>query len=77
MRPDKMHKLSNHHCHDCGPKAWHAVPDVTGDYDLDATIMHRNNPDLPKRLELYVKHPGNAYGYRTGYNGYHGNHGDD
>jgi len=72
-----MHRLSNHFCHDCAPPGWHSVPDVTGDYDLDATILHRSNSDLPKRLNLYVKHPGNAYGYRTNYKGYHGNHGDD
>lgn len=77
MKPNLMHKLSNHFCHDCAPQGYRSVPNVTGDADLDGTIMHRSNKDLPKRLELYVKHPGNAYKYRTNYNGYHGNHGDD
>jgi hypothetical protein len=68
MRPNEMHKLARQGCHDCdAPKGWHDVPNVTGDYDLDATILHRSNSDLPQRLRLYTKV--NAYGYRTGYGG--------
>lgn len=63
--------------HQACPKAWRDVPDVTGDYDLDATIMHRDNPDLPKRLELYTRKRGHGYGPLTGYNGYHGYTGDN
>ena len=69
-------KISNGVCHECCPKDWRKVPDISGDYDLDATIMHRNNGNLPSRLALYTKR-GNAYGPRTGYGGYHGYHGDD
>lgn len=54
------------------------MPDLTGDYDLDATIAHRHNKDLPHRLGLYTKgKKQNAYGPRTGYTGYHGYSGDD
>lgn len=78
MRPIDMHRLAHAGCHDdCSPKGWHDVPQVTGDYDLDATILHRSNKDLPARLALYVKHRVNAYGPRTSYNGYHGYSGDD
>lgn len=77
MKPNLMHRLADSGCHECAPKGYRGVPNVTGDSDLDGTIMHRSNKDMPKRLELYVKHPGNAYGARTAYSGYHGNHGDE
>jgi hypothetical protein len=64
-------------CHVCAPKDWKTVPDLTGDYDFDATIMHSKNRDLPARLALYVKGPKNAYGPRTGYNSMHAYSGDD
>ena len=38
-------------CHQCAPRGWRDVPDVTGDFDLDASILHRHNKDLPHRLE--------------------------
>ena len=71
MRPNLMHNLAHDGCHDdCAPGGWHDVPKVTGDYDLDATILHRHNKDLPDRLKLYVKRA--SYGKRTGYSGYRG-----
>lgn len=66
MKPTDMHRLCHGGCHINGPKDWHEVPVVSGDYDLDATIMHRNNKDMPKRLNLYVRRPsgygGEGYG---------------
>jgi len=56
------------------------VPRVTGDYDLDATIMHRNNSDMASRLQTYLRQPrgaAGAYGPRSGGSGYSGNSGDD
>lgn len=45
------------HCgnHVCAPKPWRDVPALVGDYDMDATIAHRNNADLPERLALYTQ----------------------
>jgi hypothetical protein len=59
------------------PKGWRDVPVMSGDYDFDATIEHRNNPNLPARLNLYLKRYSNAYGPITGYTGYQNYHGDD
>ena len=59
----------------CAPGPWRDVPNVTGDYDLDATIAHRANADLPHRLTLYTK-TGPGYGPLTGYSAYHNYHGD-
>jgi hypothetical protein len=70
MKSKDAKHFSHGECHDCGPKDWADVPNITGDYDLDATILHRENPDLPERLELYVKRP--TYGPRTAYTGYRG-----
>lgn len=74
-----MHRLAHQGSHRaCSPRPWRAVPKVTGDYDLDATIMHRGNSDLPHRLAQHLKQQaGPAYSPRTNTNGYHGNHGDD
>ena len=77
MRPNEMHRLAHNGCHQAAPKGWRDVPNMTGDYDLDATILHRNNKSIPNRLELYLKHKATAYGYRTNYDGYHGYSGDD
>jgi len=75
MRPNEMHRLAHAGSHDGdAPKPWHDVPNCTGDYDLDATILHRSNKDLPARLALYTKR--NAYGYQTGYSGYRNYKGD-
>lgn len=77
MKPNQMHRIARAGCHDCAPKGWRRVPKVTGDYDLDATIEHRSNKNLPARLELYTKRGANAYGYRSNYRGYRGYGGDD
>ena len=73
MRYADMHRLAHRGCHDCAPAAWHRVPKVTGDYDLDATIGHSPNRDMAGKLSMYAG--GNPYGPRTSYDPYDG--GDD
>jgi len=70
-------KMAHGETHECCPKEWRKTPKLTGDYDFDATVMHRSNDDMPHRLGLYVKGPKGSYGPKTGYNGYHGYSGDD
>lgn len=77
MRPTAMHALTRRGNHTCAPKGWRGVPNVTGDYDLDATIMHRSNKDMAQRLKQHIAAPAPTYGPRTSYHGYSGNHGDD
>jgi len=72
MNRKQMTQLSRHSMHQVAPREWRTCPNVTGDYDLDETILHRHNKDLPHRLELYVKNKDFGYGMR---NGYHGNKG--
>ena len=77
MKRNEALKMAHGRCHVCAPKEWRSTPDLTGDYDMDATILHRSNSDLPNRLELYTKTDLNSYSPRTGYNSYHGYSGDD
>lgn len=76
MDAKQMRNLAHQGNHECAPKDWRDVPIVTNDYDLDATLMHRDNPNLPARLSLYVKHVVKPYGPITAYRGYHGYGGD-
>jgi len=68
MTKTEMRGMGHRGNHRVAPKGWHDVPNVTGDYDLDATIQHRGNSDLPARLAQHVKR--DAYAQRTAYNGY-------
>lgn len=78
MRPNQMHQVARKGCHDCAPGPWKKVPNVTGDYDLDATILHRRNPDMAHRLNQHIARAGGGnYVHRTMSSGNHGNHGDD
>jgi hypothetical protein len=73
-----MHSIAHRGCHDTAPKPWKHVPKMTGDYDLDATILHRKNPDMARRLAQHLRTPvGPSYGIRTQSTAYNGNHGDD
>ena len=75
MRPGEMAKemadlQGTGKCHQCAPRAWRDVPNLTGDFDFDATILHRHNKDLPNRLQLYVKQGNGGYGPGSAYKGY-------
>lgn len=76
MKAKAMKEIGHCGTHQCAPKAWRDVPNLVGDYDLDATIQHRENPNLPSRLELYVRKGERAYHPVSGYNGYSNYHGD-
>lgn len=77
MNGKEMKSLSGApHCHECAPKDWRDIPNMTGDYDLDATIAHRKNPALPNAMSMYLKR-GRAYHPLTGYSGYGGYGGDN
>lgn len=71
-----MKRPANTPCHECAPDHWHTTPNMTGDYDMDATIMHSKNSDMPHKLKQYLA-PKPAYRPRTGYRSYKGYHGDD
>jgi len=61
--------------HVCCPMEFREVPNITGSHELDAMIVRTKNRDARARLSDY--NDANIYGYRTGYDGYRGYHGDD
>jgi hypothetical protein len=73
-----MHSIAHRGCHDCAPKPWRHVPKLTGDYDFDATIMHRKNKDMATRIGQHLSASrGDRTGRRVQRGANHGNHGDD
>jgi len=77
MRARDMLKINHGHCHQCAPREWRRTPNLTGDYDLDSTILHRRNKDIGHRLELYLRKGSGTYGTRSAYSGRRGYHGDE
>lgn len=77
MNRQMMKHLAGHmdESHEICPKAWKGTPNISGDYDLDQTILHRKNPNMRALLEMHLTR--RPYHPRTAYNGYHGYHGDD
>lgn len=72
-----MHAVAHRGVHQCAPKPWRQVPNLTGDYDLDATILHRKNRDMAARLAQHISGPAGAgYGPRIRAQN-HGSHRDD
>ena len=65
--------------HEYAPKAWRRTAVITGDYDMDASIVHCKNKAVPGKLKMYVaaNHEQSEYGTRSGYNGYSGYSGDE
>lgn len=51
---------------------------MTGDYEMDASILHCKNCSVPDKLKQHLTDR-NAYAQRTNYAGgsYRGYHGDD
>lgn len=71
-----MKKHRGHALHKAAPANRRHTPMITGDADFDCAISKCKNKDVPGRLSEHVG-GGNAYGSRTGYNGYSGPGRDD
>jgi hypothetical protein len=63
-------------CHVCAPQRDRRVPNISGDYDFDASILHSTNSDMANRLEYYVAKGPPGYGPLTGYSAYSNYSGD-
>lgn len=62
--------------HTVAPKIYRHTPNITGDYDLDASIMHgKHSPAMESKLKTHRSET--VYGPKTGYDGYQGYSGDD
>jgi len=63
--------------HSCAPRIYRKTPNITGDYDLDASIMHgKHSPAMQSKLETHIDTMHTIYGPR-GYDNYSGYSGDD
>jgi hypothetical protein len=77
-------------CHQACPIDWRHTPNMTGDFEMDASIMNAKAKRLKTDLIHHIKAdglwnsiapgepgPSKTYGPRTNYQGYDGYHGDD
>ena len=71
-----MRKPKGYRNHTMAPKAWRRTANLTGDYEMDASILHSKNKSVPDKLKTHLLSQ-EPYGARTGYDGYHGYSGDD
>ena len=63
-----MRKSKLHGNHECCPKDWRCVSDMTGSYELDGMIARTPNKDMAGRLQDHLVSDV-AYQRRTAYNG--------
>lgn len=54
--------------HNCCPAEWRQTPNMTGSYELDATIMRMSNKDMADRLKDHLAGDNRAYQIKTPYN---------
>ena len=71
-----MRNPKGFHAHQCCPPTHRQVPNITGDYDFDASLVRSKNTDLAAKFRNHIS-ASQGYGYRTNYRGYSGLAGDD
>ena len=49
-----MKQFDNYPCHQCAPKEWRKVKDMSGSYELDGMIARTKNCDMWDRLENHL-----------------------
>lgn len=59
--------------HTTSPEAWRNVPNWTGDYDFDASILHCKNKDAQRKLWNHLS-GGSVYEIKNAYNSYETNY---
>jgi hypothetical protein len=71
-----MRRMKGFQCHVCCPAEWRQTQNMTGSYELDATINRMKNTDMRDRLKDHLATGSDAYGPLTAYNGYRNYSGD-
>lgn len=51
----------------CCPAEWNHVPNMTGNHEMDGSIMRCKNKDAQARLVDHIAGGGGAYGINTAY----------
>lgn len=72
-----MRKPRGYRNHTVAPKAWRQTSNLTGDYEMDASILHSRNKSVAAKIESHLSDGAAAYSPRTAYNGYDGYKGDN
>jgi hypothetical protein len=62
--------------HQCCPPTHRQVPNITGDYDFDASLVRSKNTDLAAKFRSHLATGGPGYGPLTAYCGYSNYSGD-
>ena len=61
--------------HECSPKEFRPIHNITGNHEFDASVEHSKNPDMKAKLADYIT-TDEAYGPLTAYSGYRNYRGD-
>lgn len=57
-----MRRPKGVNCHECAPTGWRGhTPNLSGDYDLDETMIHRSNKGMSAKLGMHLKSPRSVY----------------
>lgn len=75
MKNKHLSDFSQLGCHECCPKDFRGVHQITGHHELDVVIEKSINPNMKARLSDFVC-SNEAYGPLTAYNGYSNYRGD-
>lgn len=62
-----MRKPKGYKNHECCPADWRTTSDITGSFELDASILRTKNVDMKDRLADHLTGD-QAYQKRTAYN---------
>ena len=63
-----MRKPKTYQNHECCPRDWRSISDLTGSYELDGMIARTPNREMAQKLEDHLM-VDQAYQKRTAYNG--------
>lgn len=71
-----MRKPRGYANHTVAPSSWRRTSNITGDYEMDASILHCKNKSVPAKIKDHVAPSGPGYGPLTAYDGYSNYSGD-
>lgn len=71
-----MRKPKGFRNHTAAPRDWRHTANLTGDYEMDASIASCRNKSVPGKLKTHLLSE-EPYGPRSNYSGYRGYSGDD
>lgn len=67
-----MRKPRGYANHTAAPASWRSTSNITGDYEMDASILACKNKSLPAKLADHIAGSSGPYTPQTAYNAYSG-----